>query len=365
MDNTSWHFCAQATPLIAFLNGMEVGAMLCKFNSHVLRHSTKIYTFFTFMVYANHKKFYYKIFMYVCLHVPVYTYVWGLVHAILLTDYKRQPALRALCSPATGSTDILSDASLQFQNLKQDLVDLLVQCPDALTQLKQCLTSLVLPLGDGKVASLVDPSSYGTASTIPEFFRLMAPYWNCLSTNLLSLLLEASGCKPATAKLAEFEEARTSSAPLVLCTQRASTSELSSVHRLPFEQLQSLHPAVFTESVASEKAEQNTARITATVSKPLLQVSCYEKTTTAICGFFRLPKAALVYAGCSENPLALCWLVSRNLLSYMRNPTGTLSGYHLLAEQQITHIAFGEVEFHNCLNLKVYMYVSLISEYCR
>ena len=339
--------------------------MLCKFSSHVLRCSAKIYTF---VVYANHKKILLQKFsdLYVCMSACTSMYiVWGLVRAIFLTEYKRQPTLRALCSPGTGSTDVLSDASLQFQHLKQDLVDSLVQCPNALTQLKQCLASLVLPLGDGKVASLVDPSSYEAASTIPELFRLMAPYWNCLSTNLLSLLLEASSCKPAAAKLAEFEEARTSSGTLVLCTQTASTGELKSVHSLPLEQLHSLHPAVFTESVASEQAEQNTARITAAVSKPLLQVSCYEKTATAICGFFRLPKAALVYAGCSENPLALCWLVSRNLLSYMRNHTGSLSGYHLLAEQQITHIAFGEVEFHNCPNLKVYMYVSLISEYCR
>ena len=156
--------------------------------------------------------------------------------------------MRVLHSLATGNASLFSDVSLQFLNLEQVLVDLLLQCQNALTQLKQCLVSLVLPLGDGKVASLVDPSSYKAANTIPEFFRLMAPYWNCVSTNLLSLLLEASGCKPAAAKLAEFEEARASSGTLVLCTQTASTGELSSVHSLPLEQLQSLHPTVFTES---------------------------------------------------------------------------------------------------------------------
>ena len=259
--------------------------------------------------------------------------------------------MRVLHSLATGNAPLLSNVTLQFQNLKRAVVDLLVQCPDALTQLKQCLASLVLPLGGGKVASLVDLNSYEAASTIPEFFRLMAPYWNCLSTNLLSLLFEASGCKPAANKLAEFEEARASSAPLVLCTQTASTGELSSVHSLPLEQLQSFHPAVFTESRAA--AEQNTARITAEVDKPLLHVSCLEEVTTAICGFFQLPKAALVYAGCSENPLALCWLVSRNLLPYMRSHKGGRSGERLLAEQQITQIAFGDTEIYRCLTLKV------------
>ena len=181
-------------------------------------------------------------------------HIWfeGSFYAVLLTDYKRlQLAVRVLHSLVTGNTPLLFEVSLQFQNLRQDVVDLLVQCPNALTQLKQCLASLVLPLGDGKVASLVDPGSYESAKTIPKFFKLMAPYWNCLSTSLLSLLLEASGCKPAAAKLAEFEEARASSGSLVLCTHKIFRGELRSVHSLPLKQLQSLHPAVFTESKAA------------------------------------------------------------------------------------------------------------------
>ena len=287
-------------------------------------------------------------------HFFCHTWFEGSFYAHLLTDYKRQPLVaRVFHSLATGNAPLLSEVSLQFQNLQQDVVGLLVQCPTALTQLKQCLASLVLPLGDGKVVSLVDLGSYEAANTIPEFFRLMAPYWNCLSTSLLSLLLEASGCKPAAAKLAEFEEVRASSRALVFCTQRASTGELSSVHSLPLEQLQSLHPVVFAESRAAVHAERNTFRITAEVSKPMLHVSCLEEVTTAVCGFFQLPKAALVYAGCSENPLALCWLVSSDLLPYLRSHMGGTSGERLLAEQQITQIAFGNAEFYNCLNQKV------------
>ena len=288
------------------------------------------------------------IFCHICFEISL--------HAVLFTDYRQQPlAAKVHPSPATGNITLLSNVSLQFQNLEQAVVDLLFRCPNALTQLKQCLASLVLPLGDGKVASLVDPSSYEAASTIPEFFRLMAPHWNCLSTNLLSLLLEASGCKPAATKLAEFEEARATSVPLVLCTQRASTNELRSVHSLPLEQLQSLHPAVFTDRMAAVHAERNTARITAEVCAPLLHVSCLEEVTIAICGFFLLPKAALVYAGCSKNPLSLCWLVSRDLLPYMRSYMGGTSGERLLAEQHITQLAVGDTENYRCRNLKVHM----------
>ena len=275
------------------------------------------------------------------------------VVAVHLTDYKRQPQILKLIScVATGNAPLLSEVSLQFQTLQQDVVDLLVQCPNALTQLKQCLASLVLPLGEGKVASLVDPGSYDAAETIPEFFRLMAPYWNCLSTSLFALLVEASGCKPSADKLAKFEEARASSGSLVLCARRASTGELRSIHRSPLERLQLLHPDLF--AVNETAVKQHTARITAQVGKPQLHVSCYEEVTTAICGFFRLPKAALVYAGCSENPLALCWLVSRDLLPYMKSHKGGLSGDRMLAEQQITQLVFGDAEFYKCPNHKVY-----------
>ena len=258
-----------------------------------------------------------------------------------------------LQSLATENAPLLSEVSLQFQELQQDVVGLLLQCPNALTQLKQCLASLVLPLGDGKVPSLVDPGCYEAANNIPEFFRLMAPYWNCLSTSLLSLLLEASGCKPAAAKLAEFDEVRASSGSLVLCTQRTSTGELRSVHSLPLEQLQSLHPVVFAENKPA--TQRNIVRVTAEIGKPLLHVSSYEEVTTAICGYFLLPKAAFVYAGCSENPVALCWLVSRDLLPYMRSHKGGTSGERLLAEQQITHIVFGDTGSDRCMNLQVCM----------
>ena len=274
-----------------------------------------------------------------------------IIFLFILTDYKRQPAVRVHHSLATGNIPVICELSLQFQNLQQDVVDLLVQCPNALTKLKQCLASLILPLGDGKVASLVDPGSFEAANTIPEFRRLMAPHWNCLSTSLLSLLLEASGCEPAAAKLAQFEENRASKSHIVLCTHRAFRGELRSVHNLPLEQLQSLHPSIFTE--CKPPIEQNSARITAEVAKRLIQVSCLEKVTTAVCHFFKLPKAAVVFSGCSEKPLSLCWLVSQNLLPYMKSHKGGVSGDRLLAEQQITQIAFGDAELCKCPNLKV------------
>ena len=169
--------------------------------------------------------------------------------------------MRVPQSLPAGNAPLLTEASLNLQKVQENVKDLLVQCPNALERLKQCLGSLVLPLGDGKFAPLVDPVAYEAAKTIPKF---LSPYWNCLSTNLLSLLIEASGCKPAVAKLAEFEEARASSSRLVLCANRAPKNELRSVHKAALRKLQSLYPAVFTNT------DRNAARITAAIGKPQL-----------------------------------------------------------------------------------------------
>ena len=75
--------------------------------------------------------------------------------------------------------------------------------PSILGVVKEILHSLVLPLGGGKVASLVEAASYQHAQTHREVFRLMSPYWNCLCTDLLQLLTDASGCNLAAMKLSD------------------------------------------------------------------------------------------------------------------------------------------------------------------
>ena len=79
----------------------------------------------------------------------------------------------------------------------------------------------------------------------------------------------------------------------------------------------------------------------------------YEEITTALSGLFLIPKAALVYAGCSKAPLALCWLVSHDLVEYIKSTTaGSLSGYRLLAEHEVTGVAVGD-QMYKCPTIKV------------
>ena len=250
-----------------------------------------------------------------------------------------------------------------LQQLQQTVMDLLDHFPNALSKLKQVLASLVLPLGEGKVAPLVDPLAYENAQTVRELFRLMAPYWNPLSTDLLDLLLEASGCNPAASKVAEFVETRDSKGHLVLCIRQLPTlassendldvADLETVHNAPLSELQSLHPAVFARLPEHKVTSAQTAvRISVEVNKPLVCIADYEEITTALSGLFTIPKAALVYTGCSKAPLVLCWLVSHNTVTYISSAANSLSAHRLLAESKVTGVAVG-CQMYKCPTIKV------------
>ena len=268
----------------------------------------------------------------------------------------------SLPSADTAVHSTLSETSELFQQLQRNVMDLLDHFPNALAKLKQVLASLVLPLGKGKIAPLVDPLAYENVQTVQELFRLMAPYWNPLSTDLLSLLLEASGCNQAASKVAEFVEARASKGHLVLCIHQLPTlassendldvADIETVHNAPLSELQSLHPAVFARLPEHKvTSTRTTVRISVEVNKPLVCVADYEKITTALSGLFELPKAALVYAGCSKAPLVLCWLASSELVAYFKSTGRVLSGHRLLAESKVTGVAVGD-QVYNCPTIK-------------
>ena len=245
-------------------------------------------------------------------------------------------------------------------------MDLLDHFPNALAELKQVLASLVLPIAVGRVVPLVDSLAYESAPTVQELFRLLASYWNPLSTDLLDLLMEASGCNQAASKVAEFVEARASKGYLVLCIRQLpilasgesdmDMADLKAVHNAPLSQLQSLHPAVFARLPEHEvTSNRATVRISVKVNKPLLCIADYEEITTALSGYFQVPKAALVYAGCSNAPLVLCWLASNHLVAYIRSSGGgslSLSVHQLLAENKVTGIAVGD-QTYKCLTIRV------------
>ena len=285
----------------------------------------------------------------------------------LYTDYNHPTSGSVpLPSADTAVPSDLSETSELFQQLQRNVMDLLDRFPNALAKLKQVLASLVLPLGEGRVAALVDPLAYENAQTVRELFRLMAPYWNPLSTDMLGLVLEASGCNQAASKVAEFVEARTSKGHLVLCIRQLPTlasgendlnvTDLETVHNTPLAELQSLHQAVFARlpehKVTSTRA---TVRISVEVNKPLVCIADYEEITTALSCFFEVSKAAVVYAGCSKAPLVLCWLAPHNLVANIGSANFEgLSGHRLLAESKVTRVAVGD-QMYKCPTIMVWI----------
>ena len=289
------------------------------------------------------------------------------VNYFLSADYKH-PASKSVSLPSadTAVHSDLSETSQMFQQLQRTVMDLLDQFPNALPKLKQVLASLVLPLDEGRVAPLVDLLAYENAQTVRELFRLMAPYWNPLSADLLALLLEASGCNQAASKVAEFVEARASNGHLVLCIRQLpalassendlNVADLETVHNAPLSELQSTHPTAFARLPEHKvTSTRTTVRISVEVNKPLLCLADYEEITTALSGFFELPKAALVYAGCSKAPLVLSWLATHELVAYIRSKEfedGGLNGHRLLIESKVTGVAVGD-EMYKCPTIKV------------
>ena len=260
-------------------------------------------------------------------------------------------------SVVTAVHSDLSEICELFQQMQRKVMDLLGHSPNALVRLKEVLASLVLPISEeGKVVPLVDSLAYKSSQTVRELFQLMAPYWNPLSTDLFGLIMEASGCNQAANKVAEFVEARARKGHLVLCIHQLPTlasgendlnmADLETVHNAPLSELQSLHPAVFARLPEhTVTSTRTTVRISVEVNKALLCIADYEEITTALSGFFQMPKAALVYAGCSKAPLVLCWLASHNLVYRIKAIIGgvlLMSAHRVLAEYKVTEIAVGD-----------------------
>ena len=97
-----------------------------------------------------------------------------------------------------------------------------------------------------------------------------------------------------------------------------------------------------------------TFRLSVEVDRPSLTLQDYDDITNAVSAVFHLPNLTLVYAGCSESPLVLTWLVQAQLLPYLKSPLGsTATGDRLLAEQGVVAVAIGDDMRIKCLALKV------------
>ena len=269
-----------------------------------------------------------------------------------------------------------------FYELQQEVIECLLDYPDALEKLKQALASLSLPVGDGKVVPIVDPSLYNDAQSVAAVFLSLSPLINPLSMNLLQVCVRATECSPALAKIAAYDCLMMSNGSLILCSNKwtvpttidglnnlntTATSGAEVAHIASFDQLQSVHPSVFARSSAAVPQEKYNMRISACVDGKSISLATYDSLLTAISGFFMLPRCAFTYVGCTEQPLCLSWMVSKDLQPYMKRWGGGVSGECMLSEQRIVNLMIGDWFNHHCLtiNVSIIIIMHIYSNYDR
>ena len=84
-------------------------------------------------------------------------------------------------------------------------------------------------------------------------------------------------------------------------------------------------------------------------------LSDYDSLVAALCGFFKVPKAALAYVGCAKNPVLLSWVVSSPVHKYMKSFAGGLSGDMIVAQERVMTIAVGRDTISECLTTEVHL----------
>ena len=267
--------------------------------------------------------------------------------------------------PTTPPSEMnVADIQGQFLQTLQTVMNAFEQLPDSLSRLKQFFSQLVLPMGEGKVVPLVSSSTYENATTTKEVFRRQSSLWNCFSPHLLKMMSEECQCPMATAAVEQFIQFRSIHANSLICRrtkliqkQGNATSSLHpshlAYHTGPLANLQSLHPSVW-ECLDEHKNSKplETVRVTVQVDRRHITLQDYDDVTTAVCGYFNLPKPALAYAGCSDDGQVICWTTSASLLPYLKSVSPGRSSYRLMAEQKILGVAAGDLHYH-CMSLKV------------
>ena len=271
----------------------------------------------------------------------------------------------------SSTTSISSNLQSRFFQTLNEVMNAFDQLPNSLNRLQQLLSQLALPLGEGKVASLVDPSRYENAVTTREVFRQLSVLWNGLSPDLLKLLCEETQCSISMVTIEEFLQYRSQFGSSLICRRTQSLDKSSAsqsttttspplypshltCHTGPIDILQSLLPSVFHRLDEHQRVlPRDTIRLTVQVDRPHLTLQDYDDITTAVCGYFEIPRAALVYAGCSPDSMVVCWMLSAGLLPYLKSIVGGRSNAErLMAEQGIVGVAAGDLHYH-CMHMKV------------
>ena len=267
---------------------------------------------------------------------------------------------------AAAESDLkeLTDA---FIRVFQEVIRAFEQLPIGPILLKQTLALLALPQKLWGVVHLIRPGFYTEAKSVREIMMQIFPFMNPVSYHLLSALARLSGCAPATKRVADFIQLRSSKSHLLLCTDEWSSpttpdglndlnttysSDAQTAHLASLDELQSMHQQTLAR-LPNLGTVKDVVRVSATINAKCVSLSDYDSIVTAICGFFLLPKSALVYVGCMRRPLTLCWSVTKEISLYMKFAAVNVTCELLLAEQKIVNLMIGDWLNYKCCSVEV------------
>ena len=321
-----------------------------------------------------------------CNTYTVFVTVVPVVHIIILCYYYTEYELLASCGYPQPSAPLVHPhvhmeqfvgLSSAFLKMLSDVINTFDARPDFLNTLKRILGKLVLPVGNGEVVALIDPTIFHDMDLVRQLFRLLSPLLNCFSTDLIHYLCEQSH---SLNLVEEFHRVCEQHSEAILCVKEVkgtgmnTDSDVASlpaslspghfkVHTMPLDTLQSLHPLVFTRLNHHRTTQPpKTFRLSVEVNQPLITLQDYDNITDAVSAALLLPKIAMVYAGCSASPLTITWLVPAQLHRYLVTSLfgSTAGGDRLLAEQGVVSVAIGEDMYRVCLGMQVCISITML-----
>ena len=256
------------------------------------------------------------------------------------------------------------DLQSRFLHALEVVTETFQSDPHSLQRLKGFFSRLSLPWKTP--LPIVDAGTYENAAGSEELFAAQPGLWNCFSPHLLVMISKECGRPEAIDAMKQFTVFRSKFASSLFFEQiytlpeerkkaTFTQSSLLMYHTCPLSELQSLHPSVF-ECLDEQKSSESqaTIRLTVQVDQLHLTLQDYDDITTAVCGYFHIPRVALVYAGCSEDGQVICWTTSASLLPYLRGVSPSRCSDRLMAEQSILRVAAGDL-YYQCLSLKVWV----------
>ena len=245
-------------------------------------------------------------------------------------------------SSASPPESVISipECNKEFGLFIAELVPLLEKHEGALSNIQVFLEHAVLPLHNKRLAKIFQPEKYQGVQSIRDLFFLLAPHWSYIECSLLHSIVAASGCKAALEKVEEFLRSREQLAP-VLNLQKADKHQQSSDRDITLSSSSGERRQSFSIINEQPQSPQREEVVEMKVEADTLALRDYDENTSLLCGVLRVPRYVMSFFSTGSGCISVKWLLSKELVSYVRNVRICSSDLLTLAQKHVTEIRVG------------------------